>query len=212
MNPKLVISNYFDSLINQIDIHTEEELSNTKETDLILTDKPFTFQLEPGANNEFDFNFWKIGEGNWKDDEKQTIEYPLSTQYKYDFSHQKSRHIPSGSIKVSDFLNETRDKLIERVKEVQVDAFKRYEEIKEHLKFSQDDTKTQEEQEEEIKRKLFANKFLGLIRVDQIVNFDGEKYTKSNNESPFKLYLVELDFYMDQGEQLYFWYFLLKYT
>ena len=61
MNPKLLISNYFDSLVNLIDIHTEEQLLKSSETDLIT-------------------NKLVIGDS-------------------------------SGSVKVIDFINNTRDKL-----------------------------------------------------------------------------------------------------
>ena len=60
MNPKLVISEYFDSLINLIDIHTEEELEKSNETDLIVNDTPFTYQLECETNKKFDLTFFKM--------------------------------------------------------------------------------------------------------------------------------------------------------
>lgn len=97
-----------------------------------------------------------------------------------------------------DFLNETRDKMLAKVNEAQGAAFKRYEQIKDQIKISIDGIKSQEDREEEIKRKVFANKFIFLIRVDKIHE------NSLDNRSPFKLYLVELDYYMDKYELLYF--------
>ena len=99
MNPKLIISNYFDSLINQIDIHTEEVLEKTKENALILTDKPFKYEFESITNRQFDFNYWKISH----DAGDHFIQNPYDSHYKYDFSHQPSKYIPPGSVRVKDF-------------------------------------------------------------------------------------------------------------
>ena len=176
MNPKLIISNYFDSLINQIDIHTEEELAKFKETDLINTEKPFKFDI-----------FNKISLYGYN--------------YNYEsFIMQPSRHIPLGSVGVVDFLNETRMKLIEKINAAQVEAFKCCDQIKYQLnEINKDVTKSKEQKEDEIKGKVFAKKFLGILQINQIDQ-------NRENKSPFKLYLVELDFYMNQDEQ-----FLLRY-
>ena len=178
MNPKLIISNYFDSLVNRIDIHTEEQLKKTKETDLIAIEKPFTYK-------ESQLKYFRF----------------LS---EYDLSNQPSRQIPTGSIKVLDYLNETRDKLIAVVNAAQGEAIKRCDDIRDELNLiSKDVTKTKEQRDEEIKGKVFANKFLGLVQIDQIFIYE--------NQSPFKLYLVNLDYYMGQHEQFLFWYFYFKY-
>ena len=44
MHPKIIISNYFDSLINSIDIHTEYQLEQFTEIDDIVAKKPFDFE------------------------------------------------------------------------------------------------------------------------------------------------------------------------
>ena len=203
MNPKLVLSNYFDLLINQIDIHTEEELEKTKETDFIITDKPFVYELKPRNNEHFYFDFWKT---DHDDDEKyqiKKIDYQFPTEYDYEFSHQPSKSISPGTVRVKDFLNETRDKMIAEVNAAQCEAFKRYDEIKDQLKNNIDKTKPQKEQEEEVLRHVFANQFLGLVRIDKIVL----KYNKYyDNQSPFKLYLFKLDYFMDTNEQILFRY------
>lgn len=175
MNPKVIISNYFDSLINQIDIHNEEELAKTKENDLIDIENPFSID----NNNQLRL-------------------------YKYDFSHQPSKHIPPGTVRVNEFLNTTREKLLAKLNVAQDQAFKVCDQIKDQLRvISKDESKSQEEREEEIKRKVFANKSFGLLRIDRIKmmkRFD--KIVK--NESPFKLFLVELDYFMGPDEQFIF--------
>lgn len=183
MNPKLVISSYFDSLINIIDIYTEEELEKNKETDFVAIDKPFEFDKDL----KFYFN-------------------------KYDFSHQPSNDLPHGSVRVKDYLNETREKLIAVVNLALGESLKRCEEIKDELiKIGKDGRKTNEEREEEVKRKVFANKFLGLVRIDRIDELS-RMPKKINIQWPFKLYLVELDYFMDQSEQLLLRYFFFGYA
>ena len=179
MNPKLLISNYFDYLINLIDIHTEEELAKSNENNLV--ENLFQYELE--------------------DEKICQLNNKKYSQW-HDFSHQPKRSIPPGSVKVINFLNETRDTLIAEVNAAQVDAFKRCDELRDELKvISKDETKSQEDREDEIKGKVFANQFLGLVQIDQIVDSDSEQ---TYNPSPFKLYLIKLNYYMGKDEQFFF--------
>lgn len=192
MNPKLVISNYFDSIVNQIDIYTEEKLEKTNENDLI--------QYKSNTVYMYKFEFWKTNHRANK--QEQLDEYSIND---FDFSHQPFRNKPSGSVKVKDFFNETREKLIAEVNAAQGEAFKRCDEIRDQLKeICKDESKTQEEREKEIQRKVFANKFFGLVR------FTTQYGEGSYMYSPFKLLLVKLDYYIDLQEMLFSGYFFFQ--
>ena len=191
MNPKLIISNFFDSLVNLIDIYTEEQLDklNKKTAQMI-------FPIEEYSKKKPIIKPWE--EEFIKNYEINYFQDPYSTEY--DFSQKPSRKIPHGSVKVNDFLNQTRDELLAEVNSAQVEAFKRCDELRDQLRLiSKDETKTQEEREEDIKRKVFANEFIGLVHIDQIFGISSEK-----NFLAFKLNLVKLDYYMSQDEQLLF--------
>ena len=140
VNPKLLVSEYFDALINRVDIHTEEQLEK----------------------------YWN----------KDTMENPDKTN-----NEQKS-------VLVWDYLNKTREKMIKKISEAQVDALKRLEVIKNDIKSSE---------------KVFANHFMFLIQIN---SFRQSKHSEktSENKSVFKLVLIETFFFINESQML-----ILKY-
>lgn len=95
MNPKLFISNYFDSIVNLIDIHTEEELEKAKDMD--FEDMPFE------KKRDWCSKYWETSDlsitntrEQIQETEKHGIMYfrdPYSN--KCDFTHQPLKHITS---------------------------------------------------------------------------------------------------------------------
>ena len=140
LNPKLLISEYFDALINRVDIHIEE-------------------QLEEYSNQE-------------------TMEDPEDT------NDEPKR------VLVWDYLNETREKMIKKISEAQVDALKKLETIR----------NVNHEKAEEIYEKVFADRFHFIIQI----NYD----ITSNYYRPIvkkeSLFLFETDFYIDHTQMLLF--------
>lgn len=143
VNPKLVVSDYFDSLINRVDVHTEE----------LLEEYP----------------------------SQATIEDPNNTLNE------------KNTVVAWEYFNETRETLINKISETQVEALKKLETIRIEIK--------KDETAEEIYEKVFANRFLFLIQI----NFIRESTFSSTNvvnDSPFKLLLVETYFYINQPDML----------
>ena len=134
VNPKLLISQYFDSLINRVDIHTEELLGK------------------------------------------------YSSQQKMD-NPDKAKDQPK-IVLVWDFLNGTREKMIKRLSEAQIQAFEKLETIREDLK--KDETTA-----EEIFEKLFADRFFFIIHDE-----------KKTDKSTFKMFLIETYFYVSDYNML----------
>ena len=135
MNPKLLISEYFDSLINRVDIHIEERLAK--------------FSSQKTMKDPHDTN-----------DEPRTV-------------------------LVWDHLNETREKMIKKISEAQLEALKKLEAIKNDIK--------PDDSAETIFEKVFADRFLFIIQIDDFSFYDA-KIVKS----PFKLYLVDSYFYLKE--------------
>lgn len=84
--------------------------------------------------------------------------------------------------------------MIELLKEPEKETINNYETIRSVLKdadYHSDST---------IKENVFAKRFLFIVQVNSIKLID----ERAENKSPFKLYLVDLDFYMTEQEILVF--------
>ena len=141
INPKLLVSEYFDALINRVDIHTEE-------------------QLEKYSNED-------------------TMENPDKTNDE------------QTSVIIWDYLNETREKMIKKISEAQVDALKRLEVIKNDIKM--------DETAEEVFEKVFANHFMFLIQINSCRESILSEET-IENQSVFKLLLIETYFFINESK------------
>lgn len=191
VNPKLFLSNYFDSLINQIDIHTEEQLEKYQENenlneDLILFERNFNIN----KNDEYKIR-------PFDDRTANGIEFhlnPYSASYEYDLNlNERSR-----STNIHNYLNDSRETMLEHVQKSRAEAHERYE-----MSMRDDDLKKFEnDQIDELKRHLFTQHFLFLIRVDEIIL--GTNSSKLLNPSPYRLYLLVTDYFIDRHEQFLF--------
>lgn len=201
LNSKLFISQYFDSIINQIDIHTEEQLENFSKRDKI--NNSFDYQYKsPADHRQSEDDFYNNHDE--QNDEQITYgieSYTDSNSVWYNYEHQPWREIPLCSMRIRDYLNATRAELIAEVELVQAEIFKRYDEIKNSLVQCHD----QDSQIEVLKRAVFANKFVGIFRIDKVYAKEMFTVWQENkhitNPVPFKLYLVIFDFYLDLDQQ-----------
>lgn len=255
---KLMIIDYYDSLIQQVDIHTEEQLAkytpndfmkfeslgnkvfcNHGKTNVVDADEETETETETEEDDDDvedqkddededsdDEEEWEVSSDEESDEEENetgeqacrvlleksayshldvdSIEDPLRLDeeivfsspyekgdYKYYGKREKEEYIPrSGN--VHKFLNKSRDQLIDVLKKAQKEALENYELIKNELKW--DKSASEEEDREDLKARLFQNK--SLLLFSQNAN----SYIPNRN-SPFKLFLFVIDFYLNKYER-----------
>lgn len=192
-NPCLIISNYFDSLIRQIDIYTEETLIKHGKDVLFQRDKDDLSFSQQGhrdinvriANDVVDFE--TLEDINQLDSSKIFASIFENCKM-YFHSNYFDRQPPcQPSMSAEDYINQKREELIEKLEKAQKTAFDYYKTIKNNKLKSYKNMST-----EEIKSELFANNYY--------VIFCMKKESKREWETPFRLHLVKLDFYLTSKE------------
>ena len=175
-SPTMLIVDYYDSLISDIDIFTEEILEKYTEND-VLPDEPIV-DLNDRFNNEI----------NLKEVENRTffeidsIIDPYREEYRFD--KVPINFIP-GSTKLHDYVNQIRSKSIEEIKIVREENLQYYEINKDKFKSNRKDLSAAKV--EEMKRELFKDKFCFLLRIDNIFDV----------KIPIKYITIITDFYLD---------------
>lgn len=138
VNPKRIVLRHFDSLINRIDIHTEEQLEKFRKSELL--GNPLSFYYKPDTDQRADEEKNETYCVDPSEDPTFGVEFstdPYAPWYKYD--HHASRWITPNSIRVRDYLNATRDELIDKLHMAQSEILKRYETIKNNLECDESD-------------------------------------------------------------------------
>lgn len=187
ISPKILVIEYFESLVNRIDIHIEEQLNKYSSKDLL--DYQPTEYIGP-ANYYQQYSSQPL----YEFDLVESARNPYENSYNYNRIPVSNKFIPKRT-QVCDYLNRVRDEMIEHLKEAEKETIKNYEAIRSVLKdadFYSDSI---------IKENVFDKRFLFIVQVDNIKLVDG---IRAENKSPFKLYLVDLDFYMSEHEMLVF--------
>lgn len=93
---------------------------------------------------------------------------------------------------VRDYLNTTREEMIKMLSQTQSDVFEQLELVKDKLKSKKIG---------KICANVFAKRFPILVQVNSYQeDFSINKRPEGLNSSPFKLYLVVLDFYINQSD------------
>lgn len=184
-NPKLLISNYFDSLIREVDIFTEEKLANKNSKNLVKIDDNVEISLnkKPQINApEHDMmDFDEV------DDFYHYGQFVMWTELECaEFERNRSTNEPCKSMKECDYWNETRDVLLEKLNELQKETFEHYDTIREELKRDMSSYNDMES----IMARVFEKRFPFIVI-----------YGNSNDKGLCeKIYLVELDFYIKPCE------------
>ena len=140
-NPKLLIVDYYDSIISQIDIYIEELLEKYNEDDVL------------------------------KKNRKEKDSFKLDTSinpYKIEYQNELKINITPGSTKVHDYLNQVRSKAIEEIKKAKDENLERYEINKEKYKYDRNNLTVETFQE--MKNELFKEKFCFLLKVNNNSN------------------------------------------
>lgn len=150
-SPKMLIVDYYDDLIRDIDIYTEELLEKYSEDDLLTIEaKPKPQKLD--LSDEFVF---------------------FKNPYKIEYKNDLMINVTQGSTKIHEYLNLVRSKAIEEINKAKDENLQRYEIKKDKYKIDRADLT--EKKVEEMRKELFEEKFCFLVRIDNIF------YEKNNN-------------------------------
>ena len=175
--PALVISDYYDSLISQLDIYTEEKINNIKLNGLpniLLVENP---NKNVKTNIETTYGV-------------ESVNNPYESQ-KYTIDRAK---IPETEVKdkseAEEYINNMRQKAIDEIRKVEEKSFKLYKANKD--KFKIDREEQTEEKLEELKSQLLSTLFCFLVKKEPI------KKSKNGIESYriFNLQTIITDFYL----------------
>lgn len=179
---KLIILNYYDSLVNRVDVYTEEQLEiYTNEHLIEIKDIK---KEEEGENENFDLN---TATDLLSKETKQKIFSPNQVKEKpisdYAVKINWSQNLPF-EMGAQDYLNFMRDELINQIEKAKKETLEYYETIKDELKQNE-----MISDENELKKKLFEKKSAFLFSRPH------------SNLNPFTLYLVIFNFYFDDHQE-----------
>lgn len=153
-----LIINYYDSVINTIDIYTEKLLESVDPNDLVD-----------------DVGMWdRICKRN------------RITDFTKCFDQTEAKFTP-GVTKLDDYLHSVRQEIIDRVEQCQKDNLNYFRENRKQ--FEIDPKQLDAEKEHELKIQLFGKSFCFVVNI--------------HNLSPFNLYLIVFDHYLDQDAMDY---------
>lgn len=205
LNPAVLISQTYDSCIREIDIHFEEQIVKFTDEDYIEQINEFQIRkpsetnqtnidnLKPELDLESIEDVWSYG------DTLFAKRYPD----KYDVMKNKHGFEKTNDhrLKVIEYLNRSRDDLLSELEKFQGESLQHLDTIRNREKLKRlkrDESLSYEEQREELTAKLFENKFVFVL--DFQVNSNGQ--VRKTVESVFRLYLLVLDFYLNENERL----------
>lgn len=169
---KNFILDYYETLINRVYSYTEDLLNNCKDGQLVTVP---SYEIHP--NNDY------------KNAENYGIESYLDP-YKEEYKLEKLSSPPE-TTKTRDYLNSIRSEAIQELRgaqEANIDEFE-----KNKSEYTLDPNQMNATQIDELRGKLFGNKFCFLLKIDKLIGFN-----RLENKSLFKLYVIVLDFYLNQ--------------
>lgn len=194
-NPKRYITEYYDSLINHVDILAEEALAkHDEQQQLDLNDKR-VFKLTSGYLADNDFEDRSLDQVSFGDTAVDVSSYQKT--YEIASSHPNHRLDKcTSTVSVHKYVNEMREEMIDELRKLQNETLRNYEAS---VRSSDD----QDENEmARLKRKIFDRKFAFLVCSLELRH----KWTHRelvHNSSPLNVYLVVLDdFFLDDQNKI----------
>jgi hypothetical protein len=184
MSVRLYISGYFDSLVNEVDIYTEELLKQIGDYEPISPKQ---------ALSEFSYSFNSRPNKVRKEESAD----PYSHEYTYEQENSDTKDLierPRKKIKLSvkDQINELRMKAINVIRLAEKESYEHYNSIKSQVTFNPIDDKNKDKIDD-LYGQIFAEKFYFVLGIDK--NWNG---LKSKEESNFNLVIILTDFYLSQ--------------
>ena len=175
ITPPLLITEYYDSLISQLDIYTEERMKEFKEKGLQLK-RIYTFYT--CGRRRF------YGEKTYQNYGLETLNNPYISKT-YIIDPTDISEIKDIS-KAQEYMNKVREKAIDEIRKVQDENLEYYKANKD--KFKVDRINLTEEKWEELKSQLFDNRYCFLVKKEP-------KYS-----TIFELHIVITDFYLRESD------------
>lgn len=183
MSVRLYISGYFDSLVHEVDIYTEELLKQIGDYEPISPKQ---------AISEFSYSF------NSRPNKvrKEQSADPYSHEYTYEQENTDLIERPRKKIKLSikDQINEHRTKVISVIRMAEKESYEHYNSIKSQVTFNAIDDTTKAKIDN-LYGQIFAEKFYFVLGIDK--NWNG---LISKEESNFNLVIILSDFYLSQDD------------
>ena len=177
VNPKKLIIEHYDGLINRVDIHIEEQLGKYTNTDVL--------QEQPKLIDYFNYS----------------RDHQYKRSYKFEIP-ESTRYVP-GTTLVWDYLNATRDELIKILEKGQEEALKHLETIKTDLNLDEecDDLN---EKTEKVMEKLFAKSFPVVFHMNKCSKLYEYPWSSHRNKAVIQFHLVDIGFYISEQEIIAF--------
>lgn len=182
--PRLLIYDYYDLLINGIDICTEMQLEKYTEDDL-LPNETENAKYEIKFNNEYETEY-EIKNRDVEFFEIKSILDANRKEYKYVLENQLTNVTP-GLTKARDYLNLVRSNAIEVVNRLREEILKRYSIERDKYQYIRENMTT--ERVCELRRELFKDSFCFLLKINNM--FLGRDLI------PNKFVIIKTNFYMD---------------
>lgn len=195
-NPKLIIADYYDSLVNQINIYTEEILKKCKhENDPIIEMTPTTTTTTNGRrfSNLPKRNFFEETYGINEYDDTYSEDFIISQK---DLSLLSDDQIASPK-KMSEHVNLIRSSMIDELIKAEQASFDSYERKKATINILLEPLSSSEESskvDDELNSMLFMPVYWFLLPIEYFAGFN-----KSKNSNIFKLYAISTDFYLNSS-------------
>lgn len=182
MTTPLLITEYYDSLISQLDIYTEEKIKMYKEKGLPV--KRINDRCSCGK-------VVFVRGKTYPEYGVEMLENPYEEQtYSIDRDEMSKRYITKES--QAEYMNKVREKAINKIIMVQDENLKLYNENQEKFKIGDRENET-----EEFKSQLFANRFCFLVQKQPK---DICRYGEDRKMPLFNLHLVITDFYLRESD------------
>lgn len=184
LNPKKLVYDYYDALINKIDIHTEQQLEKFSSTDI--------FEFKPPENSEQ--QRCHIQESERYGIKSYKNPYHCADYKRSDFEISKRTRLNYGLIRTWDVLNATREEMIEKLRDCQTETLGKLEQVKHDVAKINAEEIANEEKVEKIFSLKFAEKFPIILDVKNSWRIC------ETRRLPFNLILIELDFFIRKSQ------------
>ena len=191
ISPTLLITDYYDSLIREIDIYTEEQINRYDDQQQQSSIRRIGLKYNTDTRRTFGVETYK--------NPYRSDKYTNLDKIRY-FTEKK----PEETGGERDYLNMVRKKAIDEIRKVQEENLEYYRDNKERFKVDRENL--DEEKIEELRSKLFANRFCFLVNVPDEVLIYSYKWcpdtdSRANRSiSLFKLHIVITDFYLRESD------------
>ena len=182
----LLITEYYDSLISQLNIYTEEKIKEYKEKG--LPEKRINNICACGGIIYVDKNYHYYGVETMKNPYKEQI-------YTIDRNDRPIIEITDIS-EAEEYMNKVRQRAIDEIRKIKEENLKFYNANQD--KFKVDRTALTDEKLEELKCQLFGNRFCFLVEKRPV---EIREYWEKASKLPlFNLHIILTDFYLRESD------------